>query len=180
MVSAVRHKVFISYHHDDQKEVDDFVTTFADERHVFIARALGTEMDPTIINSDDTDYVMRRIRELYLQDSTVTLVLVGKCTWARRFVDWELQTSLRHGQTVTANGLLGIVLPSAGHPEVPNRLDINLKGQNYADGYGRYYVYPTRKDTLARYIDDAFQARRSRTNLIENPRDRFKNNRQCP
>ena len=109
-MSAVRHKVFISYHHNDQAELDDFITTFADERHVFIPRALGAENDPTIIDSTDTDYVMSRIRQLYLQDSTVTIVLVGKCTWARRFVDWELQSGLRRGQTVTPNGLLGIVL----------------------------------------------------------------------
>lgn len=38
-MSNTRHKVFISYHHDDQKEVDKFVETFADERNVFIARA---------------------------------------------------------------------------------------------------------------------------------------------
>ena len=145
-MSTVRHKVFISYHHEDQKEVESFVSTFADDRHVFIARALGTEMDPTVINSNNTDYVMRRIRELYLQDSTVTIIAVGKCTWARRYVDWEVQSSLRHGETVTPNGLIGIALPSAGgSPTAPNRLSVNLKGQNNEGGYARFYWYPTRK-----------------------------------
>lgn len=107
-MANVRHKCFISYHHDDQDEVEEFIETFDHERIVFIARALGAGMEQDIIDSDDTDYVMRRIRELYLKDSTVTLVLMGKCTWARRYVDWEIQASLRSGETVTPNGLLGI------------------------------------------------------------------------
>ena len=44
-------------------------------------------MEDDVIDSNNTDYVMQRIRQLYLQDSTVTLVLIGKCTWARRFGD---------------------------------------------------------------------------------------------
>ena len=181
MTTKVRHKVFISYYHDDQDEVEEFINTFDEERDVFIARALGTEMSQAIIDSDDTAYVMRRIRELYFGDSTVTIVMIGKCTWARRYVDWELQATLRHGSTVTPNGLLGIVLPSAGdHPKPPRRLDLNLKGKDSDEGYARWIWYPQRKDTLANWIDDAFQARTTRDSLIENPRDRFRNSRKCP
>ena len=124
---------------------------------------------------------MRRIRELYLKDSTVTITLIGQCTWARRFIDWEIQSSLRHGEMVTANGLLGILLPSMGSKaNPPERLKKNLKGDHADEGYARWYVYPTRKDQLAYWIDDAFQARTSRANLIENPIDRFKYNKSCP
>lgn len=178
--TRVRHKVFISYHHDDQTEVDDFIKTFDEDRDVFITRALGVEMDPTIVNSDDTTYVMRRIRELYLVDSTVTVVLIGKCTYSRRFVDWEIQSSLRHGTTVTPNGLLGIVLPSYKTASAPDRLSKNLKKNNSdADTYAKWYDYPSRKDTLANFIDDAFNARTTKANLIVNPRERFSYNRQC-
>jgi len=137
-------------------------------------------MEQDIIDSDDPDYVMRRIRELYLKDSTVTIVLIGKCTWARRYVDWEIQASLRHGETITANGLLGIVLPSAGKkPTAPKRLKINLSSDDQ-DGYARLYWYPKRKDTLSNWIEDAFNARKSRSDLIINPRERYKYNRSCP
>jgi hypothetical protein len=180
-MSDVRHKVFISYHHADQDEVDEFVSTFADERRVFISRGLGIEIEQDIIDSDDPEYVMRRIRELYLKDSTVTIVLIGKCTWARRYVDWEIQSSLRHGETVTPNGLIGILLPSMGSKaKPPDRLNKNLKGDHADEGYARWHVYPKRKDQLANWIDDAFQSRTSRVNQIENPKDRFLNNRSCP
>ena len=176
-MAQVRHKCFISYHHDDQREVDDFISTFDRDRRVFIARALGAEMSPDIINSDDTEYVMRRIRELYLRDSTVTLVLIGRCTWARRYVDWELQSSLRQGVSTTPNGVLGIILPSYRKNGYPDRLNENLNGTG--DYYARVIDYPSRSDHLAMWIDDAFLARSQRAHLIQNPRDRFKHNRQC-
>lgn len=161
--------------------MESFIETFDYEREVFITRGLGIGMEQDIIDSTDTDYVMRRIRELYLKDSTVTIVPTGKCTWARRYVDWEIQASLRHGETVTPNGLLGIVLPSAGKsPVASNRLKLNLKGSNSDEGYARWHWYPQRKDTLAAWIEDAFQARTGRASLIVNPRDRFGYNRACP
>lgn len=181
-MSNVRHKVFISYHHDDQTEVKEFINTFTDERKVFIVRALGTDMEQDIIDSTNTEYVMRRIRELYLRDSTVTIVAIGKCTQARRYVDWEIQASLRHGEVVTPNGLLGIKLPSYRTVHgYPNRLNQNLKQPNSQDDcYARVMDYPVRKDTLANSIEDAFEARLNRAHLINNPRERFVNNRQCP
>lgn len=179
-VSRPRRKVFLSYHHDDQAEVQQFINTFDHTRDVFIRRAIGVDMANDIINSTDTNYVMRRIRENYLSDSTVTIVLIGKCTWARRYVDWEIQASLRQGETIKPNGLLGIVLPSAGKkPIPPDRLQKNLLGQNSDEGYARWYWYPERKDTLANWIEDAFQARTDRSQFIDNPRDRFSYNKQC-
>lgn len=180
-MALVRHKVFISYYHADQDEVDDFIETFDEDRDVFITRGLGLEMDPTIIDSDNTTYVMRRIRELYLKDSTVTLVMLGKCTWSRRYVDWEIQSSLRSGETVTPNGLLGIKLKSyrKGHG-YPERLNLNLRDPDEDDEcYARVINYPTRSDSLASRINDAFLSRTSRAHLINNPRDRFKYNRSC-
>ncbi len=179
-MSEIRRKVFISHHKDDKGELKKFIDTFDQERKVFITRVLEADMGQDIIDSDDTDYVMQRIKDLYLKDSTVTIVLIGKCTWARRYVDWEIQASLRHGRTVTPNGLLGIVLPSAGKkPKPPERLSMNLKDEN-SDGYARWYWYPQRKDTLANCIEDAFQSRTSRADFIVNPRDRFKYNKTCP
>jgi hypothetical protein len=182
-MSDVRQKVFISYHHEDQDEVDDFINTYDKKRNVFIARGLGVEMESDIIESDDADYVMRRIRELYLKDSTVTVVLMGQCTWARRYVDWEIQSSLRQGKTVTPNGLLGIKLPSFKKTTgYPNRLNLNLKSSDKPEQvncYARVMDYPTRMDTLAIQIEVAFQVRSKRASLIVNPRDRFANNGSC-
>ncbi|MBE9056799.1 TIR domain-containing protein [Sphaerospermopsis sp. LEGE 08334] len=181
MNSITRRKVFISYHHVDQAEVQEFINTFDHERNVFIRRALGVDMADDIINSTDTDYVMRRIRENYLNDSTVTICLIGQCTWARRYVDWEIQASLRHNKNTLPNGLLGIILPSASKNfTIPERLAKNILGENNDEGYACCYHYPQRKDSLANLIEKAYQARFTKTHLINNPPVKFLYNRTCP
>ncbi|CAN1542169.1 MTH538 TIR-like domain containing protein [Fimbriimonadaceae bacterium] len=178
---ATRHKCFISYHHDDQTEVNDFIKTFADERDAFIARAVGV-MAQDIINSYDKDYVMRRIREEYLTDSTVTILLVGKCTKHRKYVDWEIASTLRNDPNNKRSGLLAINLPSAGkNANAPDRLNDNwgIDKDGNQTGYARYYLYPSRKDVLAKWIQDAFDARILRPSLIDNTRDLRKNNGFC-
>lgn len=64
-----RHKCFVSYHADDADEIVDFIDYFG---HVFIPRVIGVSDEDDFIDSDDGDYVMRRIRDKYLRDSTVT------------------------------------------------------------------------------------------------------------
>ena len=175
-----RHKCFVSYRQDDEAEVEKFIEDYGD---IFIAKALGvSDEDDDLIDSTDTEYVRRRIRELYLTDSTVTIVLIGKCTWARRYVDWEIASTLRNDSNNKRSGLLGIILPSVGggSERAPERLSDNLP--NGGEGYARWIRYPTSKDTLRKSIEDAFSARndQARYELINNKRDHFKNNRPCP
>jgi hypothetical protein len=173
---ATRRKCFISYHHADQAYVDAFVKHFDDNHNLFIARQLGS-MPDDIINSNDTDYVMRRIREDYISDSTVTIVLMGKCTWARRYVDWEIQASLRSGETITPNGLLGIKLPT--FTQFPERFSANLLREGQVDCYARWLTWENMGQTLWQAIDNAFARRASHKNYIVNPRERMSYNRQC-
>lgn len=165
----IRRKCFISYHQRDKAAVDRFIDTFGGS---FIRR--GMEMTDDIIDSNNTDYVMRRIRELYLEDSTVTIVLIGQCTWARRYVDWEVQASLRQPANGLPNGLLAIQL-AEHHRSLPNRVKLNVDS-----GYAKFYKYPQSQDNLNRLIEEAYQARTTLANKIENPRDRFSYNRTCP
>ena len=125
---------------------------------------------------------MRRVRELYLTDSTVTIVLIGRCTWARKYVDWEIASTLRNDSNNKRSGLLGIRLPSAGiKSSLPARLNDNLGTSGGADGYARYIIYPPNDDFLRTTIEDAFTARSdySRYSLIDNTRELFKINRHC-
>ena len=103
----MRRTVFISYYHGDQEAVNKFIRDFSD---VFIPKAVGIKDGDFVFNSDNPQYIMRRIREEKLQDSTVTIVLIGRCTHSRRYVDWEIKASLQQGQTLP-NGLIGINLP---------------------------------------------------------------------
>ena len=71
------------------------------------------------IQSDNENYILRKIREDYLADSTVTIHLIGRYSaeslgyHEQRFIKRELQASLYHSQSNTRNGILGVVLPDA-------------------------------------------------------------------
>lgn len=162
-------KCFLSYHAEDKAAVDQFCADFEGD---FIRR--GSDMDEDIINSSDTDYVMRQIRERFLKDSTVTIVLIGACTWARRYVDWETQASLRKPSSGNPNGLLAIQLHTDGK-SLPPRVALNRES-----GYAKFYEYPNSSFSLNTMIEEAFVARTALSDKIENPREKFKNNKQCP
>lgn len=121
-MNSLRRKVFISHYGADRFEVDAFIRNFS---NVFIPKVLGANNNDNFFNSSDTNYVMQRIREVYLQDSTVTIVLIGACTHSRRYIDWEIKSSLRQGG-FTPNGLMGIVLPSRNNNAfLPERFQLN-------------------------------------------------------
>lgn len=110
------HKCFISFKKEDiyyREEIDKLF----DENDV-INKGLDR-----VIDSNDGDYIMKKIREDYLKDSTVTLFLIGEHSSENEGVDWygrdinyfikkELQSSLYNGYGNTRNGILGVVIPS--------------------------------------------------------------------
>jgi hypothetical protein len=172
------HRCFISYHPADQKEVDCFIDLFDPNRNFFISKSVDQEMADDIINNTNRIYVMKRIRELYLSDSTITIVLMGKCTWACRYVDWEIQTSLHSGDTISPNGLLGIKLSS--FTNFPKRINDNLvTEEEESDCYARWIDYPCSDDTLAKALEKAFKRRSSHINWINNSKDKFIIDRTC-
>ena len=171
-----RHKCFISYHHADQGEVEEFIESFG---HVFIAKALGVSDEDDFINSTDTDYIMDQIREKYLTDSTVTIVLVGKCTWARRYVDWEVYSTLRNDKNNRRSGLMAITLPSIANysnRQLPPRVADNVEGDEL---YARWWKYPTNDESLRSFIETAFADRTAKADLIVNSRVRKLYNSSC-
>lgn len=102
------HKCFISFKTQDE----DYKTHIQTELDVdMIDKSLNEA-----INSYDEDYVMRKIREDYLSDSTVTIFLIGtqstEYSYNNVYIKRELQASLYNGKGNTRNGILGVVLPT--------------------------------------------------------------------
>ena len=75
--SGIKRRVFISHYRGDRTEVDNFINYFANQLGIFTPYVLGANDNDEFIDSTDTDYVMSKIREKYLKDSTVTIVLMG-------------------------------------------------------------------------------------------------------
>ena len=173
---AVKHRCFVSYHKVNSTAVKNFVEEFSG---VFTAKTVGVTDEDDFIDSDDRDYVMRRIREKYLSNTTVTIVLIGACTKARKYVDWEIASTLRNDPVNGRSGLLGINMRSVGSRWLaPPRLEDNYDSDNKAGSYALYRVYPSSGQVLRNAIQAAFDRRA--THSPDNTRSLFKNNRQCP
>jgi hypothetical protein len=175
----VRRTVFISFSRFDRTEADSFVQRWSVQERVFIPKALGITFGDDLINSENAEYVISRIRRDYLADSTITIVLIGICTHSRRFVDWELKASLRQGENTTPNGLLGILLPSASESaHLPARFQANWNSE-VRNCYARYHYYPSSAQELRGWLEDAFDARTNRARFIYNSADMMRCNAVC-
>jgi hypothetical protein len=173
----VRRAVFVSHSHLNESETKQFFREFSG---VFIPRSLGVSDKDEFIDSDDPNYVMRRIRDKHIgPNSIVTIVLVGSCTHSRRYVDWEIKASLQQGLDKRPNGVLAIQLPSCPNGALlPPRLEANWR-RNDHEGYARYYQYPRTKDELRRWIEEAAVARKTIADRVVNPNDMMRYNAKC-
>ena len=74
--------IFVSFHQRDELEASIFCRRF--EQYFNQIRTLGVdELGDEYaerINSGDSDYVMRRIRERKIAGTSCTVVLIGKCS----------------------------------------------------------------------------------------------------
>ena len=102
------HKVFISYHHENDQLYKDALVEFGERHSVFVDRSV----DMGDIPDTWTDQQIRRaIRDRHLRDSTVTVVLVGKETRRRKHIDWEIHSSMYDGSVNKRSGIVVINLP---------------------------------------------------------------------
>lgn len=176
-VDGTRHKCFVSYHVADIDEVKKFLNDYGSE---FIARTVGVTEEDDFVDSTDTEYIKRRIRETYLSDSTVTIVLLGKCTHKRKFVDWELSSSLRRDTVNTLSGLLAMPLPSMNNSAtLPARVGDNFVRDNEPESYALFRSYPATAAGLRTNIHAAFNARTNKSGKVKNSRDLRSVNGAC-
>ena len=160
-----RHRVFVSYYHDeDQDYREQFEGWFSDIYDIYVSESVG---------------MGEIIRERYLRKSTVTVVLVGGHTWQRKFVDWEIGSSIRDTEFYPRSGLLGILLPNypgfstnTYNPyTIPPRLHDNIECC-----FAKIYRWSNNPSTVQEQIHEAFERRNEDPPPI-NSRDTFRRNR---
>jgi hypothetical protein len=110
-VAQIRHKVFVSYHHAVDQGYKEALLKLNGSHNIFIDGSVDTgDIDEAL----DDQAIREKIRDDYLQDSTVTIVLVGTGTKGRKHVDWEIYSSMYDGTVNKKSGVLVINLPSTG------------------------------------------------------------------
>lgn len=156
-----KRRVFISYHHaNEQTVVDEFVRKYSATYDVFTDQSIERAA-----NSSDVDYLARVCREAILGTS-LTILIVGRETGGRKFVDWELHYTLEK-----QHGLLGLLAP--GLPDtsawLPDRFRDNTK-----TGYALYKYMPASAYQLQLLIEEAVAKKAA---LIDNSRAQMPFNR---
>ena len=115
-----KHKVFISYHHRIDQAYKQALLEFNETHEIFIDASVDTgDIDDNL----PSQTIRQKIRDEYLANSTVTILLVGVETKYRKHIDWEIYSSMIDGRVNKRSGILVINLPStnsttftAAHP----------------------------------------------------------------
>ena len=104
------HRVFVSYHHElDESYKTIFELRFGNKFGAVIPGSVKVgDIDPYL----STETIRQKIRDEYLRDTSVTVVLVGALSWQRKHVDWEIASSIRNTAVNPRSGLIGILLPA--------------------------------------------------------------------
>ncbi|HEY2954164.1 MAG TPA: TIR domain-containing protein [Candidatus Eisenbacteria bacterium] len=155
--------MFISYHHKgDQQVVDEFIEKFSEDYEVFTDSSLSDAAD-----SEDAEYLNQVCRDA-VDGTSVTIVMIGKQTGCRKFVDWEIRYTLH-----VEHGLVGISRPDLKDDQacVPKRLL-----DNRTSGYAKWYKYPSTAASLKSMIDEAYNADKAK---INNSREKMKRTTVC-
>lgn len=178
---VLRHKVFISYYHEDDQDYKDRLVQAFDRRAIDKSVSPGDIHDPSL----PLDEIRRRIRDDHIADATVTIVLIGPCTWQRKHVDWEISASLIDRPNNQRCGLVGLLLPThPDHPRSPEERNPRLIPQRLAriiggnDAFAVMYDWP--RNGLARKILPRVHAahlRRNETPWPDNGLAMFADNR---
>lgn len=174
--NKTRHKVFVSYHHaNDQFYRNLFEEMFANTYGIMVSKSVQIgDIDADLA----TDTIRQKVRDEYLRDSTVTVVLIGSQTWQRKHVDWEIGSSIRNTQYNPRSGLLGIVLPTYPRSDVskydpytiPPRLYKNVQCK-----FAKIYNWSVSPIDVQSWIHEAYERRNEVT--PDNSYPSFANNR---
>lgn len=171
----VKRKIFISFHHaNDEYYKKEFERLFW---HLFINKSV---QDWSINSDNSTEYIKRLIQSSdYLRDASVCIVLVWQDTYKRKHIDWEISWALDK-KLSGYSWMIGICLPThndylkTNYKEdiVPPRLVANLKSW-----YAKFYDWTNDSEKIKKYIEEAFNNRVSKSELIDNSLPQFTYNR---
>ena len=109
-----RHKVFISYYHSDDQRYKDCLCDVLNPRYdLFDDYSVRTGDIDDEYMSDER--IRIKIRDEYISDATVLILLCGKNTKKRKYVDWELHAAMYDTEKNPKMGIVVINLPESSN-----------------------------------------------------------------
>lgn len=112
-----RHKVFVSYYHDDDQDYKNQIIDWEywddekfERKSIFDDYSVGDgDIDDKYLTDEQ---IRRKIRDEYIKDATVLILLCGKNTKTRKHIDWEIHTAMYHSDVNPQMGIIVVNLPS--------------------------------------------------------------------
>lgn len=148
------HRVFICYHHENDQYYKNLLERKAKDEGLFINWSVGNGDIP---DGWSDEKIRRFIRDNYLKDSRVTIVLVGRETRGRKHIDWEIRSSMYDGKINRKSGIIAILLPEceSQYVHVPDEKDgryyrgrINLCKEESTSKSFYKSIYPSMPDRI--------------------------------
>ncbi|MEY0536603.1 TIR domain-containing protein [Providencia rettgeri] len=125
-----KHRVFISYHHKNDQWAKDYLIEMNKTYKIFTDMSVDTgDIDESLPPQD----IREIIRDDYLKDTSVLVLLVGEETKKRKHIDWEIYSSMRDGKVNKKSGVLVITLPSSGMTMVTAAHGVDEKNLIHSD-----------------------------------------------
>ena len=158
-----KHKVFISYYHADDQDYKNTLLLANKKYDLFDDYSVHeNEVDDTNLTDEQ---VRKIIRDDYIQDATVLILLCGQNTKRRKHIDWEIHAAMYHSDVNPQMGILVINLPSISDEQKMLACG-NDEEQVMSNGFTRWT--PIQKDVAYIENDYPYLPHRIVTNIARN------------
>ena len=116
-MSIARHRVFISYYHHDDQRYKDYLIKMQ-EFNIETMQMLSIFEDFSVHEKEiddaglSSEQIRCIIRDEYIKDATVLILLCGENTKKRKHIDWELHAAMYDSPANRQMGIIVVNLPT--------------------------------------------------------------------
>ena len=151
-MNIARHRVFISYYHHDDQQYKDYLIKMKEfnietmqMQSIFEDFSVHeNEIDDTGLSSEQIRCI---IRDEYIKDATVLILLCGENTKKRKHIDWELHAAMYDS---LANRQMGIIVINL--PTIKQGIRASSKEEKpLLSDFGQWYSIENRAEFEAQY-----------------------------
>ena len=147
-------KTFISYSHsENQWQKEELVRIINSNSNLQDDSVDTGDIDDTFLSDEQ---IRTKIRDTYLKDTTVTIVLVGQNAQYRKHIDWEIYSSMYDGKINQQSGIVVINMINDNarttYDQIKRYFNTEWINLSILETRKRYFNYPER--LIDNFIND--------------------------